>query len=49
MDENFGDVVSGHVEPRLRTTVEHQLEAVRGDITMRLIQLNATQKRWWPQ
>ena len=30
------------------TTVEDQLEAVRGDITMRLIQLNAMQKtlRW---
>ena len=31
------------------TTVEDQLEAVRGDITTRLTQLNATQKRWWPQ
>ena len=31
------------------TTVEDQLEAVRGDITTHLTQLNATQNRWWPQ
>ena len=45
MDGNFGDVVSGHVYPRLQLLGP----AVRGDVTVHLIHLNERQKRWWPQ